>query len=92
MKSKSHQQPDLPELRPVESEQEDADAGTTELHPVPRKYLSLREAERYADVSRVTLWRWKKAGKLPVGRVGGRAWVRILDLDALIESGFHNRN
>jgi len=57
---------------------------------IPRKFLSLNEAKVYLHISKVTLWRWNKTGKLPVSHIGGRAWVRISDLDNLIEKGFLN--
>lgn len=55
---------------------------------VQRKFLSLHEAKLYLSVSKVTLWRWHKTRNLPVSHVGGRAWVRISDLDEIVEKGF----
>lgn len=59
---------------------------------IDRKYCSLREAAIYLDVSKTTLWRWQKDEKLAVSHQGGRAWVKISDLDALVESGFNKQN
>jgi len=48
--------------------------------------LTLRDAARLARVSTVTIWRWTKAGKLPVITVGGRPFVRRQDLARLRRS------
>lgn len=65
-------------------------SGNEKDHPnlvLTRKYLRITEAEVYAHVSRTTLWRWNKKNRLPFFRRGGNAWVRISDLDSVIERG-----
>lgn len=41
-----------------------------------RGYLNIREAAAFLGVSRVTIWRWIRAGKLPASRMGHRT-IRI---------------
>lgn len=56
-----------------------AQAPTTE-----REWLTVREAADYLRVSRDTIYRWAKQGKLVLYKVGGTATrVRKSDLDAL---------
>ncbi len=49
--------------------------------------LTDEEAQAYLKVSRSTLFRWEKEGKLKVYRVGKLRRYRREDLDALIVSG-----
>ena len=55
-----------------------------------RPYYSISQAAALLGVSRVTVWRWIRAGELPVRRLGHRT-VRIKreDLERLVESGTH---
>ena len=49
------------------------------------KLLSDKEAQEYLGVSRSTLYRWQKEGKLRVYKVGILRRYRRQDLDALIK-------
>lgn len=50
-----------------------------------REWLTVAEAADYLRVSRATIYRWAKQGKLPLYKVGGTATrVRKSDLDALV--------
>src|SRR5438270_12554615 len=44
--------------------------------PASRSYLSISQAAELLGVSRVSIWRWIRAGHLPVVRLGHRT-VRI---------------
>ncbi len=49
-------------------------------------YFSISEAAARLGVSRMTIWRWVRAGRLPVARLGHRtARIRLEDLDRLID-------
>ena len=47
-------------------------------------YLTLAQAMKEFDISRQNLYRLRKDGKLPEYRLGGRIYVDINDLLALI--------
>src|SRR5689334_23810390 len=48
-------------------------------------YYSVAEAAAFLGVSRVTIWRWVKAGRLPIWRLGHRtARIKREDLDRLL--------
>jgi excisionase family DNA binding protein len=48
------------------------------------EWLTITEAAQYLRVSRDTIYRWAKQGKLPLYKVGGTATrVRKRDLDVL---------
>ena len=52
--------------------------------PPPEKeeaYLTTAQAAEYVNVGKITIWRWQKAGYLPVVRVGGVLRFRKSDLD-----------
>lgn len=49
-----------------------------------REWLTVAEAAEYLRVSRDTIYRWAKQGKLQLYKVGGKATrLRKTDLDAL---------
>ena len=50
-----------------------------------KKWLSEKEAQEYLGVSRSTLYRWQKEGKLKVYKLGRQRRYRQKDLDALLE-------
>ncbi len=52
-----------------------------------KKWLSEKEAQEYLGVSRSTLYRWQKEGKLKVYKLGRQRRYRQEDLDALLEPG-----
>ncbi len=52
-----------------------------------KKWLSEKEAQEYLGVSRSTLYRWQKDGKLKVYKLGRQRRYRQGDLDALVEPG-----
>lgn len=53
-----------------------------------KKYMSIREAERYSSLSRWTLWRAIKSGKLKATKLSyakyGRVLIKREDLDQFI--------
>jgi len=49
-----------------------------------REYLSVKQAVDYLGVSRMTIHRKMKSGKLPYSRFGGRVLILKKDLDKLI--------
>jgi len=52
------------------------------------RWLTEQQAAEYLQVSRSTLWRWAKAGRLPVYRAPGSDKLkryRQEDLDAMLE-------
>src|SRR5438270_13437491 len=50
-----------------------------------RPYYSVSQAAARLGVSRVTIWRWIRAGDLPVRRLGHRTVrIRSQDLDAIL--------
>src|SRR5215216_2632064 len=68
----------------------------TELRPLPgtdasapsadaQSYYSISQAAGLLGVSRMSIWRWVRAGRLPVARFGHRtARIRREDLDRLV--------
>ena len=52
---------------------------------VNTEYLNLTKAARYLDVAYMTIWRWKRIGKLKVTYIGGTPFVLLTDLDILKE-------
>ena len=53
-----------------------------------RTYLTQTEASQYLSISKTTLWRWIKAGRLPRGETfGGRTpfWTKT-QLDSFVLS------
>jgi len=51
-----------------------------------KKWLSEKEAQEYLGVSRSTLYRWQKEGKLKVYKLGRQRRYQQEDLDALLEA------
>src|SRR5438105_7736289 len=50
-----------------------------------RSYYSISQAAALLGVSRMSIWRWVRAGRLPVARFGHRtARIRREDLDRLV--------
>ena len=52
-----------------------------------KKWLSEKETQEYLGVSRSTLYRWQKGGKLKVHTLGRQRRYLQEHLDALLESG-----
>src|SRR4051794_31115998 len=49
------------------------------------RYYSVAEAASFLGVSRVTIWRWVKAGRLPICKLGHRtARLKREDLERLL--------
>lgn len=53
---------------------------------VVREYLTYSESETYTGLSRVTLWRAVRSGKLRACGYGTATRFRTRDLDALMEN------
>ncbi len=55
-----------------------------------KKYMSIKEAERYSSLSRWTLWRAIKSGELEAAKLSegrsGKVLIKKEDLDRYIES------
>src|SRR3954470_24451588 len=61
------------------------DATLTFDSPGRPTYFSVAEAASFIGVSRVTIWRWVRAGRLPIWRLGHRtARVKSGDLERLL--------
>lgn len=54
------------------------------------EWLTQEEAEAYLGVSRTTLWRWQREGRLTVYKLGRQRRYRREDLAALFESMAHD--
>ena len=54
--------------------------------PVEKKILTIREAFKYLNISRPTLLRWRKQGKIKGIKVEGKVLFRKEDLDAFLEN------
>src|SRR5262245_30556327 len=53
--------------------------------PAGPTYCSVAEAAALLGVSRVTIWRWVRAGRLPIWRLGHRtARIKRADLERLL--------
>lgn len=52
-----------------------------------KKWFTIEESSEYLRVSPSTIFRWVKAGRLPVYRVEGITRLKISDLDAFLETG-----
>lgn len=52
-----------------------------------RTWLSPQEAAEYLGVSRATIYRWVKGGKLTIHKMGKVARIKKQDLDRLMEEG-----
>lgn len=50
-------------------------------------WLVSEKAAEYLSVSESTIYRWVKAGKLPIYRTEGISRFKVSDLDAFIEAG-----
>ena len=53
-----------------------------------KRFLSLTEAAEYLCISKTTLWRWSKDGKIPKGeKFGGRCpyWTKA-QLDSFVRT------
>ena len=50
------------------------------------KLVSLREAAGIAGVSRISIWRWIRGGRLKHVEVGGKLFVRRADLDRALRA------
>ena len=52
-----------------------------------KTWLSIKEVGEYLGVSRATVYRWVKDGKLKIHKVGRVSRVKKNDLDKLMEGG-----
>jgi len=52
-----------------------------------REFLTNKEAADYLRCSSATLWRYRRAGKLPFSRIGSQVRFRREDLNNLLEVG-----
>ena len=52
-----------------------------------KAWLTQPEAQKYLGLSKPTLARYRAAGKLPYSKVGSSCFYRLVDLEALLESG-----
>ena len=50
-------------------------------------YLTMKQAAEARKVTRITIWRWIKAGKLPAEKVGREVLIRKQDLRRLTGHG-----
>ncbi len=48
--------------------------------------LTVEEAARYLKISKGTVWRWCRTGKLRGAKIGHLCRIRRKDLEAMIES------
>ena len=55
-----------------------------------REWLSNGEAMREFDVSRSTLARWRKSGRLPFSKQGGLLFYRRSDIDDMLAEGLNH--
>jgi len=60
---------------------------TINLQPLERRALSIREAARTCGLSRATLYRLLKEGRLATIKIGSRRLVLVSALDALLSGG-----
>jgi excisionase family DNA binding protein len=51
-----------------------------EVTPIAHTLLSISEASTQLRISRTTVWRLNKEGKLPIVKIGRRALIRSADL------------
>jgi len=51
------------------------------------EYLTNKEAADYLRCAPLTLWRYRRAGKLPYSRIGSKLLYKRSDLDALVAIG-----
>ena len=59
----------------------DLDALHREALKPGQRFLSIKDAMRYTNLSRGTLWRLRESGKIPVILCGGRVFFDVLDLE-----------
>ena len=52
-----------------------------------KHWLKIAEAAEHVGVSRMTVYRWIRQGKLPSHKVGGIVRVKLEDVDKLLEEG-----
>lgn len=52
-----------------------------------RKWIDQGQAEKFVGMSRVTLWAWRKAGKLPYRKVGREIFYEAVALRKLVRGG-----
>jgi transposase-like protein len=58
------------------------------LVPADDLYLSLEQVCRRFDISRGTVWKWRKQRGLKQSKVGKCTFFRVVDIRAVIEGGF----
>lgn len=51
----------------------------------PKEWLTNREAMDYLGLSKATLQRYRKSGRLPYSKIGGNIYYRFEDLAAILE-------
>jgi len=52
-----------------------------------KTWLTIDDAAAYLDVSRTTIYKWARQGKLTIHKVGKTSRVKKGDLDELFENG-----
>ena len=55
--------------------------------PDAKAWLTNAEAQEYLGLSRMTLQRYRDAGKLKYSKVGSNVFYRLEDIESLLESG-----
>lgn len=48
------------------------------------EWVSISDAVKILEVNRSTLYRWSKAGKLPIYKVVGKSRIKKTDIDKLL--------
>jgi excisionase family DNA binding protein len=59
---------------------------STLIEKLRAEYYTLGDAAKAAGVSRVTLWRWIKSGKLTAARMGREVLVEKRAIEAMIQN------
>ena len=60
---------------------------STLVSQVLRDYYTYAEAAQVIGITKVTLWRWIKAGKIPIHRLGREVLIEKKVVDRLRKSG-----
>lgn len=55
--------------------------------PLAEPYMSIKQAQAYSTLSRITLYDYRRKDRLKFFRIGGRILIRRTDLDNLIQGG-----
>lgn len=67
------------------------DLRTSEAHRPGKSWLTNAEAMDFVGLSRMTLQRYRDAGKLPYSKIGSNVYYRRDDIVALLEAGAVDR-